>query len=344
MENDSNITASGPKMRVYQLDRPGSLDGLVLAERNVPSPAVGEVLVHVRASSLNVRDLMIINGEYPMPVPPGRVPVSDGAGEVVSVGVGVTRFKVGDRVINSFFPNWFGGTVNAMPQQYVVDCDGWLTEYKAVSAEALVAMPGYLTFEEAATLPCVAVTAWSALSGVRAGKIVLTQGAGGVSLFAVQLAKALGARVIATSSNPENAARLREMGVDDVIDTRDSPDWGDKVRELTGGRGVDRVVEVGGPGSLAQSVKAIAYGGQVSLVGALAGMAGGIAFMAMFLSQATYQPIPTGSRRDLEALCRVMEQHQIRPVIDSVFSFEDAKAGFRHYAGRKVTGKVVIRH
>src|ERR1700674_2537234 len=332
------------KMRVYQLDGPGSVDGLVLTERSVPSPAVGEVLVRVRASSLNFRDLMIINGQYPMPVPPGRVPLSDGAGEVVAVGAGVTRFKVGDRVINSFFPNWFGGTFNAMPQQYVVNCDGWLTEYKAVSAEALVAMPGYLTFEEAATLSCVAVTAWSALSGVRAGKIVLTQGAGGVSLFAVQLAKALGARVIATSSNPENAARLREMGVDEVIDTRDSPDWGDKVRALTGGRGVDRVVEVGGPGTLAQSVKAIAYGGQVSLVGALAGMAGSIDFMTIFLSQATYQPIPTGSRRDLEDLCRVLEQHQIRPVIDSVFSFEDAKAGLTHYAGRKVTGKVVIRH
>jgi NADPH:quinone reductase-like Zn-dependent oxidoreductase len=150
--------------------------------------------------------------------------------------------------------------------------------------------------------------------------------------------------VIATSSNPQNAARLREMGVDEVIDTSALPEWGDKVRALTGGRGVDRVVEVGGPGTLAQSVKAIAYGGQVSLVGALAGMAGGIDFMAMFLSQATYQPIPTGSRRDREDLCRVMEQHPIRPVIDSVFSFEDAKAGLSHYAGRKVTGKVVIRH
>src|ERR1700682_5226053 len=308
MKKDSNITASDSKMRAYQLDRPGSLDGLVLAERNVPSPAVGEVLVRVRASSLNVRDLMIINGEYPMPVPPGRVPLSDGAGEVVAVGAGVTRFKVGDRVINSFFPNWFGGTFNAMPQQYVVDCDGWLTEYKAVSAEALVAMPGYLKFEEAATLPCVAVTAWSALSGVRAGRVVLTQGAGGVSLFAVQLAKALGARVIATSSNPENAARLREMGVDEVIDTSNSPDWGDKARALTGGRGVDRVVEVGGPGTLAQSVKAIAYGGQVSVVGALAGMAGGLDFMTMFLSQATYQPIATGSPPGLGGLRPVVGQ------------------------------------
>src|ERR1700681_1897421 len=240
------MTSAGSKLRAYQLDKLGSLDGLVLAERDMPSPGAGEVLVRVRASSLNVRDLMIINGVYPAPVPPGRVPLSDGAGEVVAVGAGVRRFKVGDWVINSFFPNFFGGSFNAMPEQPVVDHDGWLIEYKAVSAEALVAMPGYLTFEEAATLPCVAVAAWSALSGVRAGKIVLTQGAGGVSLFAVQLAKALGARVIATSSNPENAARLREMGVGEVIDTRDSPDWGDKVRELTGGRGVDRVVEVGG--------------------------------------------------------------------------------------------------
>src|ERR1700676_3459532 len=218
------------KMRVYQLDRPGSVDGLVLTERSVPSPAVGEVLVRVRASSLNFRDLMIINGQYPMPVPPGRVPLS--------VGAGVTRFKVGDRVINSFFSNWFGGTFNAMPEQWVVDRDGWLTEYKAVSAEALVAMPGYLTFEQAATLPCVAVTAWSALSGVRAGETVLTQGSGGVSLFAVQLAKVLGARVIATTSNPENAARLRALGADEVIDSRAAPDWGEQARALTGGRGV----------------------------------------------------------------------------------------------------------
>src|SRR6202022_2367577 len=180
MEKDLSITASGSKMRVYQLDRPGSLDGLVVAERNVPSPAVGEVLVRVRASSLNVRDLMIINGEFPMPVPPGGVPLSDGAGEVVAVGAGVTRFKVGDRVINSFFPNWFGGSFNTMPEQYVVDRDGWLVEYKVVSAEALSRMPAHLTFEEAATLPCAAVTAWSALSGTRAGETVLTQGTGGV--------------------------------------------------------------------------------------------------------------------------------------------------------------------
>jgi NADPH:quinone reductase-like Zn-dependent oxidoreductase len=338
------MTTNGSKMRAYQLDRLGSLDGLVRVERDVPSPGAGEVLVQVRASSLNFRDLIILEGWYPAPVPPGRVPLSDGAGDVVAIGAGVTRFKTGDRVINCFFPNWFGGSFNAMPEAYVVDRDGWLTEYKVISAEALVLMPGYLTFEEAATLPCAAVTAWSALSGVRAGQTVLTQGMGGVSIFAVQLAKAFGARVIATTSSPEKALRLRELGADEVIDYRATPDWADQVRALTGGRGVDRVVEVGGPDTLAQSVKAIAYGGQISLVGVLAGAKGGIDFMTMFLSQATFQPIVVGSRRDLEDLCRTIGQHQIRPVIDSVFSFDEAKAGWSHYAAREVSGKVVFRH
>lgn len=338
------MTANGPKMRAYQLDRLGSLDGLVLVEQDIPSPGAGEVLVQVRASSLNFRDKIILDGWYPAPVPPGRVPLSDAAGDVVAVGAGVTRFKTGDRVINSFFPNWFGGSFNAMPEAYVVDRDGWLTEYKVISVEALVSMPEHLTFEEAATLPCAAVTAWSALSGVKAGQTVLTQGMGGVSVFAVQLAKAFGARVIATTSSPEKALRLRELGADEVIDYRTSLDWADQVRALTGGRGVDRVVEVGGPDTLARSVKAVAYGGQISLVGVLGGAEGSVDFMTMFLSQATFQPIVVGSRRDLEDLCRTMEQHEIRPVIDSVFSFDEAKAGWSHYADRKVTGKVVISH
>lgn len=332
------------RMRAYELARLGSLEGLVQVERDVPTPAANEVLIRVRASSLNFRDLMILNGQYPVPIPSGRVPLSDGAGDVVAVGSSVTRFKIGDRVINSFFPNWFGGTFNAMPEQWVVNHDGWLTEYKAFSAEALVAIPEYLTYEEAATLPCTAVTAWSALSGVRAGDTVLTQGTGGVSLFALQLAAALGARVIATTINPESAQRLRELGADEVVDALGSANWSDKVRELTGGRGVDRVVEVGGPGTLAQSTKAVAYGGQVSLVGALANAESGMDFWSVFMSQARFQPIATGSRRDLEDLCRTLEQHKIRPVIDSVYPFDDAKAGWEHYAGRNVTGKVVIRH
>jgi NADPH:quinone reductase-like Zn-dependent oxidoreductase len=254
-------------MRAYHLERLGSLAGLVAVEQEIPSPGAGDVLVRVRASSLNFRDLLIINGVYPIPVPPGRVPLSDAAGEIMAVGAGVARFKVGDRVINSFFPNWFGGSFNQMPDQYVANRDGWLTEYKVVSAEALVSMPEHLTFDEAATLPCAAVTAWSALAGTGSGDIVLTEGTGGVSLFAVQLAKAMGARVIATTSSPEKARRLTELGADHVIDYRALPEWGDQVRALTGGRGVDRVVEVGGPDTLVQSIKAVAYGGQVSMVG-----------------------------------------------------------------------------
>jgi NADPH:quinone reductase-like Zn-dependent oxidoreductase len=338
------MTALGSTTRAYQHDELGSLDGLRLTERPMPSPAAGEVLVRVRASALNFRDFLILNGLFPAPIPAGRIPLSDGAGEVVALGADVTRFQVGDRVANSFFPNFFGGPFNAMPEQWVVDHDGWLTEYKAVSAEALVAIPGYLSFEEAATLPCAAVTAWSALLGVRAGETVLTQGSGGVSLFALQLAKALGARVIATTTNADNAARLQELGADVVIDAGATPDWGDEARALTAGRGVDRIVEVGGPGTLAQSAKAVALGGQVSLVGALAAADAAVDFWSLFMSQARYQPIATGSRRDLEDLCRAMAQHHIRPVIDSVFAFDDAKAGFSHYAARKITGKVVIRH
>ncbi len=331
-------------MRAYHLEQLGKLDGLVVSEHEIPSPGVGEVLVRVRASSINFRDSVIANGWYSPPVSLGRVPLSDAAGEVEAIGSDVTRFRVGDRVVNSFFPNWFGGTFNVMPQQWVVDRDGWLTEYKVVNAEALVLMPRHLSFEEAASLPCAGVTAWSALAGIGPGDTVLTEGTGGVSLFAVQLAKALGARVIATTSSPEKAERLRQLGADDVIDYRTTKDWGKQVRALTDDRGVDRIVEVGGAATLAQSVQAIAYGGQISLVGILAGVEGGIDFMTMFTTHATFKAIVTGSRRDLEDLNRVLAQHQIRPIIDSVYDFDDAIAGLNHFAARQLFGKVVIRH
>jgi NADPH:quinone reductase-like Zn-dependent oxidoreductase len=257
MKTSANIALNNlndSPMRAYHLKRLGSLDGLVAAEQQIPSPSAGEVLVRVRASSLNFRDLLIINGVYPIPVPLGRVPLSDAAGEIEAVG------------------------------------------------------------------------------------------AGGVSLFAVQLAKAMGALVIATTSSSEKARRLTELGADHVIDYRALPEWGDKVRALTGGRGVDRVVEVGGPDTLVQSVKAVAYGGQVSMVGVLGGAVGGLDFMSTFMSQATFRPIAIGSRRDLEDVARVVQLHGIRPVIDSVFSFDDAAAAFRHFADRQLFGKVVIRH
>lgn len=331
-------------MRSYRLTEPGSADGMVLAEEKIPTPGQGEVLLRVRASSINFRDIIIANGWYPLPIPAARIPFSDGAGEVVTVGPGVTRFVVGDRVVGTFFPNLFGGKFTANTEQWVVHHDGWLTEYKVIAAEALVAIPDQITFEEAATLPCAGTTAWSAVKNVRAGDTVLTQGTGGVSLFAVQLAKAFGAKVISTTSSEQKADRLRDLGADHVVDYNTSPEWGADVRALAGGLGVDRVIEVGGPETLARSIEAVALGGCISIVGVLAGAVGGIDFMSLFQSQASLQPIVVGNRIDLEEMLRVIAQHSIKPVIDSVYAFEDLQAGWDHFAARNVFGKVVIRH
>ena len=330
-------------MQSYRVSQVGSLDDLKIIEETLPVPGPGQVRVRVRASALNFRDLALLTGMFPAPVKADVVPLSDAAGEVEAVGPDVTRFVIGDRVISSFFPTWFGGPFEAAGEQYSLERDGWLTEYKVVDAEALVAAPDGLSFEEAATLTCAGVTAWSALAGVRAGDIVLTQGTGGVSIFAVQLAKALGARVIATTSSAEKADRLRALGADEVIDYRADQDWGSTARALTD-RGVDRVVETGGATSLAQSIKAIAPGGQISLVGALGGFAGSVDYMAMFLSHARFQTITTGSRRDLEELTRFVARTGLKPVIDSSFAFEDARSAIEHLGQRQVFGKVIVQH
>jgi NADPH:quinone reductase-like Zn-dependent oxidoreductase len=331
-------------MHFYRLETIGSLGGLVAREEASPIPSAGEVLVRVKASAVNFRDLAILLGKSPFPVRPGVVPMSDAAGEVEVVGPGVSTLKVGDRVMSRFFPTWYGGPRTPNPETYGSDRDGWLTEYKVVAEEALSLTPESLTFEEAASLPCAAVTAWSALLGVRAGDTVLTQGSGGVSLFALQLAKLLGARVIATTSRARNGERLRQAGADAVVNYVENPQWADAVRTLTTGRGVDRVVEVGGPGTLAQSLKAVTYGGEIALVGALAESNDGLDFMSLFMSQATLRCISVGSRADVEAMQRAVDGNAMHPVIDSVFPFAEAKSAWAHYAGRGVFGKVVIRH
>jgi NADPH:quinone reductase-like Zn-dependent oxidoreductase len=328
-------------MKTYRLKTIGTLDGLVLCDEVIPQPAAGQVLVRIKANSLNFRDLAILQGWTPFGVEEGRVPISDAAGIVEAIGAGVTRFEVGDRVLNSVMPSWFGGPFRELPRQYGIHLDGWLCEYRVVSEQELVSMPGTLTFEEAATLPCAALTAWSAIAGAGPGHTVLTQGTGGVSLFAVQLAKASGARVIATTSSDEKEQRLKTLGADLVINYRTEPRWGEQAKLLTGGIGVDRVIEVGGPGTFGQSVKAVAVGGQISMVGVLA--AGDMpSFMDMFMSQATFQPIPTGSRTDLENLVQVIEQQAIHPVIDRSFEFDDAKSAWAHFGERNLFGKVVI--
>ncbi|MCI4002127.1 NAD(P)-dependent alcohol dehydrogenase [Dickeya dianthicola] len=338
------MTNTAKQSRAFGIDKTIGIDGLSARITPIPTPAPGEVLVQVRASSLNYRDLIVLEGNYYMPVPAGRIPLSDGAGEVVAVGQGVTRFKAGDRVTNSFFPEWIDGPFTGKYSQYSGDVDGWLTDYRAVAADALISIPDSMGFEEAATLPCAGVTAWSALKGVKAGDTVVTQGTGGVSLFAVQLAKAMGARVIATTSSDTKALQLKALGADETINYKEQPEWSRQVRELTGGNGANRIVEVGGAGTFEQTIKAIAVGGQVSIVGAVAGLQGTVEFMAMFMSHACYQCIALGSRQDLEDLVRFIARHQIRPVIDSRFAFDDAKLAFERLMTRNIFGKVVVNH
>lgn len=330
--------------RVFQMEKLTGIDGLVERQILASEPGPGEVLVHVRASSLNYRDVIILEGNYYAPIPSGRIPLSDGAGEIAAVGSGVTRFKVGDRVTNSFFPDWTGGPYATHYSQYASDVDGWLAEHRVVAADSLVHLPDHLSFEEAATLPCAGVTAWSAMKDVRPGQTVVTLGTGGVSLFAIQFAKAMGAKVIATTSSDTKAEQLKALGADETINYKSHPEWSQLVREMTNGKGAGRIIEVGGPGTFEQSVKSVAMGGQVSMVGAVAGMRGSIDFMSLFMSQARYQPVSVGSRQDLEDMLRFIKTHSIHPCIDRAYSFDDAKLAFARLMGRDVYGKVVIKH
>ncbi|RRN74617.1 zinc-dependent alcohol dehydrogenase family protein [Agrobacterium deltaense] len=328
-------------MKVFRLQSIGSIDGLELFEEETPQPGPGEVLVAIKAMSLNFRDLSIVNGWSPFPVENGRVQVSDAAGVVEAIGAGVTRFKVGDRVANSFMPGWHEGPFRAFVPQYGSQIDGWMAEFRSVDQSELVAIPDSISFEDAATLPCAAVTGWNAVADIGPQHSVLTQGTGGVSLFALQFAKARGARVIATTSSNEKAERLRALGADDVVNYAENPNWGEKAKALTGGRGVDRVVEVGGPGTFAQSLKAVALSGQVSMVGVLSeGEMPG--YLDMFMSFARFQTIATGNRQDLEDVIAAVAQNGIRPVIDSRFTLDEGKAAFEYFNKRNVFGKVVI--
>lgn len=328
-------------MRVY---RPEA-GKLVPHDEPVPEPQRGEVLVRVRATSLNYRDLLILDGDHFTTGPGNLVPVSDAAGDVVAVGDGVTRFAVGDRVLNAFHSHWIAGRLPDTLVGYGNGQDGWLTEYRTVSEQALVALPDSLTYEQGATLPCAAVTAWTSLDGVRPGDVVLTLGTGGVSLFALQLAKARGARVVATTSSAAKAAKLTELGADTVLDYVATPEWGKAVLDATGGRGADRIVEVGGPGTFAQSlIAAGTHHAEIALVGFVGRGGAAVDFMDLFRSGATVRKIWVGSREDTEDLVRWLEARPIEPVIDSVHPFERADAAVEHFRSRANLGKVVLTH
>lgn len=334
-------------MKAYRLLSFGDIDALQLNEEPNPQPERGEVLVRIRAVSLNYRDLAIVRGRYPRKAVPGLIPVSDAAGEIVAVGEQVTAFKVGDRVIGAFHPRWFGGEMPSTIQtdSYGAESDGWLCELKAVSQEAVIPLPEPLTYEEGCTLPCAGLTAWTALAGpapIRAGHTVLVQGSGGVSIFALQLARALGATVIATTSSDSKARQLKSLGAVHTVNYRDDPEWGRSVRALTGGRGVDRVVEVGGPGTISQSLRAVAVGGEIASIGFLSTENPGIDFFQLKLSGATLRNIAVGDRSGLLELVRAVTGVGLQPVIDRAFAFEDAREAFRYLESGQHLGKVVV--
>ncbi|MET0404369.1 MAG: NAD(P)-dependent alcohol dehydrogenase [Cystobacter sp.] len=335
-------------MKVYELQKSGGSSAWVRAERPEPKPGPGQAVVRIRAVSLNYRDLLILQGRYLLPTQDRLIPVSDGAGEVVAVGPGVTRVKPGDQVAPTFFQTWTDGEMPRSPRPPALggDVDGVLAEYVALDAEGLVPLPPGYSFEEGATLPCAAVTAWNALvlqGGLQRGQTVLAEGTGGVSVFALQLAHALGARVIITSSQDEKLERTRKLGADGTVNYKKHPDWEQQVLELTGGQGVDHTLEVGGEKTLPKAVLASKSGAHISIIGVLSG---GPARPDQTLAESKklrIQPTYVGSRAMFEDMNRVITQHGIKPVIDRVFPFEQAPGALRHLEQGAHFGKIVIR-
>lgn len=334
-------------MKAYHLDGFGdNLASLQLREDPMPVPGAGQVVVRIRAAALNYRDLVVERGQHPG-VRAGVIPLSDGAGEVTAVGQGVYRVKIGERVIPSFNQAWISGPAEADSLRGMLGgfVDGVLAQYVLLDQQGLVPMPDYLSFEEAATLPCAAVTAWTSLTcgaPLRPGHTVLVQGSGGVSIFALQLAKLFGARIIAITSSDAKAERLCALGAESVVNYVQTPAWDAAVRALTRGHGVDRVVEVGGPGTLEQSINCAARGAQIALVGYVGGLGATINPRLLMTGQISTHAAAVGSRADLANMIAAIESAKLRPVIDHVFAFEQAIEGYRHLEARNHFGKVVI--
>ncbi|HHY51075.1 MAG TPA: NAD(P)-dependent alcohol dehydrogenase [Alphaproteobacteria bacterium] len=344
-------------MKVIRVGQPAGIDQLVSESAEPRTPGPGELLVRVHASSLNFHDLLVVNGT--IPTAPGRIPMSDGAGEVVEVGPPLPHaapdpsmtFEAGDKVVGTFFHHWQDGELTPEKAAGVAGehVDGYACEYATVPASACTRAPSGLSHLEAATLPCAGLTAWRALvgnGGIKPGDTVLVQGTGGVSIFALQLAKAAGATVIATSSSDEKLERLRALGADHVINYKSQPKWGAAAKAWTGGRGVDHVVEVGGAETLGQSISACRMGGHIAMIGVLAGMAGNVATARLMANQIRLQGVTVGSRSDQMAMFRAVEanlQHgRLRPVIDSSFPLEELAAAFRHQVSGRHFGKIGV--
>jgi NADPH:quinone reductase-like Zn-dependent oxidoreductase len=334
-------------VRLFEIRQPAGTESLVLTEKPNPVPGPFEVVVRIRAASLNYRDLVAAKGGYGRSLRLPLVPLSDGAGEVIATGSGVTRVKHGDRVAGIFMQKWLSGELTESVGRSALGgaIDGVLAEQVVFHEDGLVHVPAHLTWEEGACLPCAGVTAWHALAEagrIRPGETVLTLGTGGVSIFALQFARAAGARVIATTSSEVKAQRLRELGAALVINYKTVPEWSRAVREFTAGAGADHVVEVGGAGTLEQSLRAVRWGGLVSFIGVLAAV-GNFNPNWIFMKGVRLQGIYVGSRAMFEAMNRAVTASELRPVIDKVFSFEEAPAAYRHIESGAHFGKVCLR-
>ena len=336
-------------MKAYEVQKFG-IDELSLVDRADPLVDTHDVVVKFHAASLNFRDLMVVEGTYNPRMKLPAVPLSDGAGEVIEVGGSVTRWKVGDRVMPIFAQRWLDGETSEEKRRTSLGAgaqwDGVLREFGRFHEEGLVRVPDHLSFEEAATLPCAALTAWHALAvsgNLKPGDTVLTLGTGGVSIFALQLAKLFGARVISTTSSDEKIEKLKALGADAVINYREREDWDAAVLELTKKKGVDHVVEVGGSGTLAKSLTSVRLGGHVAMIGALTGP-GDFNPTTVFMKAVKLQGIFVGSRSMFEDLLKAIEVASLRPVIDRVFDFSEARQSMRYMQSGAHFGKVVIRH
>lgn len=335
------------EMKVFEIRNSFGIDNLVAANRPEPTPGHGQAVVKVHAVALNYRDLLITKGLYNPRIPLPLVPFSDGSGDVVAVGEGVSRVKVGDRVAGIFMQKWLAGEITGAVAKSALGggTSGMLAEYVLLHEDGLVHVPEHLTYEEAAALPCAAVTAWHATieSGLKPGESVLLLGTGGVSLFALQFALVAGARVIITSRSDEKLARAKDLGAMDGINYQSVPDWGDRVRKLTDGVGVDLVVEVGGAGTLPQSLRAVRMGGRISLIGVLSGSEGVINPLSITMKNVRVQGIFVGSREMFEAMNRAVSLHQLHPVIDRIFPFEDVREALRYMESGVHFGKICIK-
>lgn len=333
-------------MKAYEIQKFGA-DNLIIVERPEPKPGHGQVVIRVKAVSLNYRDLLMVEGTYNPKLKLPLVPVSDGAGVVAAVGEGVTRVKVGDRVAGNFAQRWIDGqpTRAKLSGSLGGPLDGMLAELVVLDEEGVVHLPDHLTYEEAATLPCAGLTAWNCLINqgrLKTGEVVLLQGTGGVSIFGLQFAKMTGAEVIITSSSDEKLERARGLGADHCINYKTNPDWERRAYEITGGNGVDHIIEVGGAGTLAKSLRAAKVGGHVATIGVLAGASTELNVNWILMRNIRLQGVLVGSRQMFEDMNRAITLHRMKPVVDRVFEFEQAREAMDYMRSGAHFGKVCM--